>query len=310
MQLAVGNFKDGWREYEWRWLCPDFPRPASIQPRWDGKPLKGRRLLVVAEQGLGDTLQFIRYVPMLERQVGQCAVQVQQSLVPLFTQAGFRGLVARGENLPQHDVHVPLLSLPGFFGTTLETIPSKVPYLSADPQHVAAWRNVLGESDNVRVGIAWQGSATHRSDRFRSIALTQFAPLALPGVELVNLQKGAGREQLAEATHTFRVRDLGPHVDEAHGAFVDTAAIMTNLDLVVTSDSAVAHLAGALGVAVWVALPLGADWRWLLEREDSPWYPTMRLFRQSELDHWPDVFRRIAAALGQQLQGRGLRARQ
>jgi hypothetical protein len=196
--------------------------------------------------------------------------------------------------LPAFDVQVPLLSLPGIVGTTLANVPAEVPYLTADPRLVDRWREMLGPADRLRVGIAWQGSTTYQADRFRSIPLLQFAPLALPDVELISLQRGPGSEQLAALGGRFDVRDLGAEFDREHGAFMDTGAVMANLDLVITSDTAIAHLAGALGASVWTALPLAADWRWLRERADSPWYPTMRLYRQTQFDNWAEVFSRLA----------------
>jgi tetratricopeptide (TPR) repeat protein len=303
--LGAGDFQAGWPEYEWRWQCHDFPKPKLDAPRWDGTPLDGRALLVHAEQGLGDTLQFIRYLPLVEHHLGRAVVQVQKPLVPLLEQSGFSGLFARGSPLPHYDVFVPLLSLPRVFQTTMETIPAQVPYLSADPRLVDQWRGRLGATGALRVGIAWQGSPTYRGDRFRSIPLVQFAPLAQDGIELISLQKGPGCEQLSGVAKQFAVRDFGVQLDSEHGAFMDTAAIMKCVDLVVASDSAVAHLAGALGVETWVALPLVPDWRWLAEREDSPWYRTLRLFRQRTFGNWPEVFTRIAEALRQKAIPRG-----
>jgi hypothetical protein len=206
--------------------------------------------------------------------------------------------------LPHFDLHLPLLSAPRILTTTLETIPAPIPYLSADPQLVASWGRELGRTQALRMGVAWQGNAAYLGDRYRSIPLSQFAALALPGVELVSLQKGAGVEQLADFAQKVPVRDFGSGFDEAHGSFMDTAAIMKNLDLVVTSDTAIAHLAGALGMNVWVALPLAPDWRWMYDRADCPWYPTMRLFRQSEFDQWTDVFEQMATVLRSKLTDR------
>ncbi len=300
MDLAAGDFAAGWPDYEWRCEFPDFPKRTFAEPKWQGEPLAGRTLLVYAEQGLGDTLQFIRYVPLLERLGGTLIVEVAAPLVPLLQQSGLARsarLVPKGAALPRFDVQVSLLSLPGILGTTLETIPNRVPYLSADPRLVDQWRGALAPTSGLKVGIAWQGSTTYAADHFRSIPLAHFAPLAQEGVELVSLQIGRGSEQLSEIAGRFPVLDLGERLDRAQGAFMDTAAIMQCLDLVVTSDTAIAHLAGALAVKVWVALPLSPDWRWLREREDSPWYPSMRLFRQTRFDDWPPVFARMAEEL-------------
>jgi hypothetical protein len=298
-RLAAGDFEAGWPEYEWRWKCAGGPRHAHPAPPWDGSPLAGRTLLVHAEQGLGDTLQFIRYVPLLASRGGSIVVEVQPSLLPLLAQSGFAGVVAKGATLPHVDLRIGLLSLPGVMGTTLVNIPADVPYLSADPGLVEHWRGVLADTNRFKVGIAWQGSTTNESDRLRSIPLAHFAPLDQANVELVSLQKGFGSEQLAAVAGEFRVRDFGDALDGQRGAFMDTAAIMKNLDLVITSDTATAHLAGALGVRVWVALPTAADWRWMYDRQDSPWYPTMRLVRQTSFDDWSGVFARLAEDLRQ-----------
>ncbi len=207
---------------------------------------------------------------------------------------GVTAVVAPGDPLPEFDVHAPLMSLPGLFGTTLATIPAEVPYLFPEAGSIDRWREQLGPIGGLKIGIAWQGSPDHPRDRFRSIPLLQFAPLAgIAGVRLLSLQKGPGRDQLATVADRFAVTDLGPRLDD----FLVTAAVLSNLDLVITADTAVAHLAGALGVPVWVALPVAPDWRWLLAREDSPWYPTMRLFRQASWGDWEGVFRRMADEL-------------
>ncbi len=194
------------------------------------------------------------------------------------------------------DVHAGLLSLPGIFDTDLTSIPADVPYLEADADLVRRWSDRLAGDDRLRVGFAWQGNPTYRGNALRSIPLAEFGPLAkVEGVRLFSLQKGFGVEQLDEPP--FTVEDLGRQLDEDGRAFCETAAVVRNLDLVITSDTALAHLAGALGARVWVALPFSPDWRWLLEREDSPWYPTMRLFRQAKVGDWSDVFARMAAEL-------------
>jgi hypothetical protein len=227
----------------------------------------------------------------------------QPPLVRLLARTpGIERLLAHGELVPEFDLHVPLLSLPRLFGTTLENVPVDVPYLDAEPELVETWHRRLASYPGFKIGIAWQGNPKFRLDRVRSIPLAEFEPLAdVPGVHLLCLQKGLGREQLAAPQRRFPVTDLSGQLDESTGAFVDTAAVMKNLDLVITSDTSIAHLAGVLGVPVWVALHDVPDWRWLLNRDDSPWYPTMRLFRQSSLGQWEDVFHRIAKALRERL---------
>ena len=296
----MGRFEQGWPGYEWRWKCKEFGSlPPFHPPLWDGSPLDGRTILVHAEQGLGDTLQFIRYAPLVHQRGGRVILVCQPPLIGLLTRSpGVERLVAQGEALPDYDVHVPLMSLPGLLGTTLESVPADVPYLDAEPQLVEAWRHRLGSYPGFKVGIVWQGNPKFRLDRRRSIPLAQFAPLArVPGVHLFSLQKGPGAEQLAAVTDRFPVTDLGRRLDD----FMDTAAVLKNLDLVISVDTAIAHLAGALGIPVWVALPFVPDWRWLMDREDSPWYPTMRLFRQARPGQWEDVFQRIAEALQRRL---------
>ncbi len=296
MLLLTGDLAGGWPEYEWRWQMPGVrPRPAG--PAWQGEPLAGRTILLFHEQGLGDTLQFIRYVPLVKARGGRVIVQCARKLIPILgTCAGIDELVADDQPPPDYDLQAALLSLPGIFQTRLDTIPAAAPYLSAPEELVQRWRSELGDDGRLRVGINWQGNPTYRHDAQRSVRLEAFAPLAaIEGVRLLSLQKGFGSEQMENSP--FPVEDLGSRLDADGRAFYETAAVIKNLDLVVTSDTAVAHLAGALGAPVWVALPLSPDWRWFLDREDSPWYPTMRLFRQGSLGDWPDVFRRIAGSL-------------
>jgi hypothetical protein len=267
------------------------------RPAWDGSPLAGKTILLHSEQGLGDTLQFVRYAPFVKAQGATVVLACAAPLIPLLSRCpGIDRVVARDGEMPPCDTHSPLLNLPSRFRTTLETIPSQIPYLFADERLVEAWRRKLAGIAGFKIGIAWQGSMQHPFDRFRSISLEEFAPLARPGVTLISLQKGSGSEQLAHIAGRFPVTDLGP-IDEAGGAFTDTAAIMKSLDLVITSDTATAHLAGGLGVPVWVAIPAVPDWRWLLGRTDSPWYPTMRLFRQGPSRRWDEVFAEMAQEL-------------
>jgi tetratricopeptide (TPR) repeat protein len=308
MSLLIGDFPRGWAEYQWRWKAKQCRQRDFSQPLWDGRPLEGKTILLHAEQGLGDTIQFIRYAPLVKQSGARVLAECQKPLVRLL--AGCRGvdeLVGAGDDLPPFDVHAPLLSLPGIFRTSLKTIPVDLPYLFADPGLIGHWRQELRGITGFKVGIAWRGNPEHRNDRVRSIPLSCFEPLAgLPGIHLLSLQKGAGAEELQETRDHFPVVDLGSRLDEASGAFMDTAAVMMNLELVITCDTAAAHLAGALGAAVWVAIPFAPDWRWLLDRSDSPWYPTMRLFRQDRRGDWQGVFRRIEVALGQQMASQGV----
>jgi len=307
LRLLSGDYRRGWPEYEWRWRCKrTIPLPPFSQPRWDGGPLQGRTILLSGEQGLGDTLQFVRYAPLVKALGGRVVLQCPNELLPLLSRmAGIDRLVAADAALPPFDVYAPLMSLPAAFHTTLETIPAEIPYLSADPGLVAHWRQELTGIRGFRVGIAWQGSPRHAWDRLRSTALEQFEPLAgVDGVRLISLQKGPGSEQLQALGSRLPVVDLGNRFDESAGPFMDTAAVLANLDLLVCADTALAHLAGAMGLRAWVALFFTPDWRWLLQREDSPWYPSLRLFRQSRPGDWAGVFRRMAEALAPEVKRR------
>jgi hypothetical protein len=297
--LLAGDWQRGWPEYQWRWRTKHLIPRRFPQPAWAGEPLTGKAILLHAEQGLGDTIQFVRYASLVKQHDATVIMECPKPLLALLEGcAGVDQLVGQGDDLPAFDVHAPLLSVPGILNTSLETIPARIPYLFARPLLLEQWRRTLIGLDGFKIGITWQGSPKFRGDCFRSIPLRCFAPLArIPGVRLISLQKGAGAEQLAEVQGLFSVAELGSRLPD----FIDTAAVMKNLDLVITSDTGPAHLAGALGVPVWVALSFAPDWRWLLDRSDSPWYPTMRLFRQTELGHWPAVFEEIAGALRERL---------
>jgi tetratricopeptide (TPR) repeat protein len=307
--LLTSDFEHGWAEYEWRWRVRQRPRRDISQAVWDGQPLEGRTILLHAEQGRGDAIQFVRYLPLVKRRGGTVILECPRPLLSLLTScAGIDQLVGQGDQLPAYDVQAPLLSLPGIFRTSLRDIPATIPYLSAAEGLVEHWRQELGGVAGFKIGIAWQGNPTYPSDRDRSIPAGCFEPLAgCPGVRLLSLQKQWGVEQLQEVADRFPIMDLGSRLDHASGAFMDTAAVMMNLSLVVTSDTAIAHLAGALGVPVWVALSFIPDWRWLLDRNDSPWYPTMRLFRQDRRGDWQGVFERIEAALREHMGSQALR---
>ncbi len=302
--LLLGRFEEGLAEYEWRFKSRDFP---PLRPRWkfwEGDSPAGKTLVLVAEQGLGDTLQFVRYAQMLAEQGARVIVECDPVLHPLLARTpGVSQWISPTDPAPAADGCVPMMSMPQRMQTTLETIPAGGPYIFADPERTATWRDDVVEQGQFRVGIAWQGNPHAPLDRERSIPLQQFEPLArIPGVRLFSLQKGAGSEQLSAVADDWGVVDFGERLDATCGAFMDTAAVMQHLDLAITSDTAMAHLAGALGVPTWVALTTVPDWRWLLEREDSPWYPTMRLFRQRTFGDWGEVFGRIAKELAQRLR--------
>jgi tetratricopeptide (TPR) repeat protein len=315
--LLQSNFEQGWPEYEWRFNLPRRGRRPFPKELWDGSPLEGKTILLHAEQGLGDTLHFIRYVPLVTQMGGSVIVECQPALLQvLATAPGLDRLVARGSPLPCFDVHAPLLSLPGIFHSTLATLPAEVPYLYAKPELVERWKRELADlaprpSSHVpgfKVGIAWQGNPEFLGDHNRSIRLAHFSRLAqVSGVQFISLQKGPGIEQLRNQESNKPILDFSNVLDEDSGPFMDTAALMKCVDLVISADTAVAHLAGALGVPVWVALPQVPDWRWLLDRDDSPWYSTMRLFRQRQPGNWEDVFVRIAANLRGATRATGIR---
>jgi hypothetical protein len=300
--LLTGNFEQGWPEYDWRHRDPkEAARPPLPEPTWDGSRLAGRSILLRTEQGIGDTLHFIRYAPLLKAQGSTVLVECAEELLPLLSNCpGIDLLVPRSSHAAApFDLQVPLLSVPGLLGTTLATIPANVPYLFADAKRVEHWRQELRAVGGFKIGIVWQCNTKLDQRRpmtaWRSLPLVEFAPVGrLAGVSLFSLQQGAGTEQMRQVTSLFSITDLGSWIDDGCGAFVATAAVMKCLDLIITCDTSIAHLAGALGVPVWVALPFAPDWRWLLDREDSPWYPTMRLFRQDEPGQWKPVLKRIA----------------
>ncbi len=296
-RLLMGDWEQRWPDYERRWRCEEFGGLPYQQPQWDGSSLVGRTILLHAEQGLGDTLLFARYAKLVKERGGKVILACPKALLGLL--AGFTGvdqLIEHGSPMPSFDCHAPLLSLPGIFHTTPADVPAEIPYLFADPDLIEHWRRELDGDSGFKVGITWQGNPLFKSDRLRSVPLALFEPLArIEGVQLFSLQKGLGSEQVRQVT--FPVVDLASRLDETSGPFLDTAAVMKNLDLVISVDTATAHLAGALGVPVWLVLPVSPHWVWLLNREDSPWYPSMRLFRQRQWGDWPPVFERLAAEL-------------
>jgi hypothetical protein len=303
-RLLMGDWEQGWRDYEWRWGCEEFGGLPYQQPLWDGGPLAGRTILLHAEQGLGDTLLFVRYAKLVKQRGGKVVLACPKALLRLLADCpGVDQLVGQGAPLPPFDCHAPLLSLPGLFRTTPANVPADVPYLFASPSLVEHWRHELAAHSGFKIGIAWQGNPLFKGDRLRSFPLAHFEPLArIPGAKLFSLQKGLGSEQMQQVG--FPVVDLASRLDEASGPFLDTAAVMKNLDLVIAADTSIAHLAGALGAPVWLPLPFAPHWVWMLHREDSPWYPTMRLFRQRHWGDWPDAFERMAGELRRRVAAR------
>jgi tetratricopeptide (TPR) repeat protein len=296
--LALGNFTPGWIEYEWRWKNPSglaIKRPREFScPLWLGRePLTGKSIVLHCEQGLGDTLQFFRYVRAVADLAARVILEVQQPLVRLLEgSSGAWQLLAEGSALPDADYHCPLLSLPLAFGTTPDTIPPPAP-LAADPGRNAHWRARLGERRAPRVGLVWSGNVNHANDRHRSVSLAEWVSHLPDGFQYVSLQK--------------EVRDVDRQALRAHPAildlsaelhdFSDTAAVCANLDLLLSADTSVAHLGGSLGTKTWLLLPFNPDWRWLLNRSDTPWYPSVTLYRQQHLGDWRSVLRQIGAEL-------------
>jgi hypothetical protein len=299
--LASGNFRAGWAEYEWRFRSKLFIKalPKPIRPYWNGMPLPGRRLVISTDQGFGDSFQFARYIPMAAARVGGVILLCRKPQIPLLSRVpGVQRCITDIKQAGEHAAFCWLASLPYVFGTEFSTIPAATPYLMADPIRRAWWRSDLASrigSDGIRVGLAWAGNIENSADWRRSIPLAALRHLAaIPGVRLLSLQKPlpeADRAIFAElglVDFTAELADFG-----------ETAAMIANLDLVVTVDTAVAHLSGAMGVPTWALIYEPADWRWMTRREDSPWYPTMRLFRQPRAGQWDEPIRWLTEALRQ-----------
>jgi tetratricopeptide repeat protein len=302
--LLRGDYAEGWREFEWRWrggTAEEIKLRGFAAPQWQGEDVAGKTLLLHAEQGFGDTLQFCRYASLVGA-TARVILEVQPSLVRLCSSlAGVAQVIARGDPLPAFDLHCPLMSLPLAVGTTHDTIPARVPYLAADPKLVAGWRERLAGLDGLRVGLVWAGSLRPEPelsaiDRRRSIALAMMAPLSeTSGVSFISLQKGEPAAQSANATSALglALHDFTANLQD----FADTAALIETLDLVISVDTSVAHLAGALGKPIWLLNRFDTCWRWLLDRDDSPWYPQLRQFRQPNPGDWNSVMRAVRDAL-------------
>jgi len=294
--LLLGNFKQGFSEYRWRLNTTAWIKHCPAEFRWDGSNFANKKLLVRCEQGLGDNIQFVRYLPMVKARGGTVIFGVYQQLYSLLK--GFPG-VDETVNLSDEnqslvfDLYSPIMDLPGIFGTTLETIPARVPYIFADPAKVEHWRGRIS-GPGFKVGIFWAGTYETKGKHLRHCKLADFAILsAIDGVSLYSLQKGPGIEQIEQSADRVPVVNLGKDFED----FSDTAAAIENLDLVISVDTSVIHLAGAMGRPTWSLHCFSPDWRWLLNRNDSPWYPTMKLFRQKKLGRWDDVFQEMAEQL-------------
>lgn len=294
--LLLEQEEEGWEEYEWRSQCEGLPKHNFRQPLWDGSPLNGERILLYTEQGLGDAIQFVRFVPEVAARGGQVLLVCQDELKPLLTTiAGAHEVCGRKDPLPKFDLYAPLLSLPRIFKLRTATMQANVPYLSAEPARVRQWRDRL-ESDGAgfRVGLVWAGSPGHRRDQSRSCALKDYAPLAtVEHVRLYSLQKGAAAEQVKSSGHGLGIIDHTAHLHH----MADTAAFIANLDLVITVDTSVCHVAGALGKPVWTLIASVPHWGWGLQGQTTAWYPTMRLIRQTARGDWSSVMEQVKQAL-------------
>ena len=294
--LLTGRFVEGWQGYEWRRKADSWTARSLSAPEWNGSNPAAKRLLFYSEQGLGDTIQFSRFACSVAMRAGTVLLAVQPRLKGLLSSLERVNVIGVEEPPPEHDACLPLMSLPHVLGVR-KPVPGNIPYLSAEQERVGAWAKRL-PIGGFRVGIVWQGKPTADVDNGRSIPLRCFAPLCrITGVKLISLQKYHGVEQLADLPPGMKVETLGEDFDSGPDAFFDAAAVMMSLDLVISSDTAAAHLAGALGCPVWIVLKHVPDWRWMMDREETTWYPTARLFRQTLRDDWDEVFERIASEL-------------
>jgi tetratricopeptide (TPR) repeat protein len=301
--LMSGDLLNGFVEHGWGRKCKGWANGFLDlrESEWQGEALDGRTLLLYAEFGIGDALQFVRYLPLVAEMGGSIVLQVQRELVPLLRMLPGVIVVPRGAPLPPFDVHLPLMDLPRIFRTTLDSIPADIPYLHADRASVARWRYALDDKRSLKVGVVWAGNPQHRGDRYRSLRAQDVLPrLIMPGVQLYSLQKEPRPEDVEVlARLSAEIIDLAPVIDN----FADTAAAVMVLDLVIAVDTSVVHLAGALGRPVWVLLPYALDWRWLRDREDTPWYPSARLFRQHKTHVWEDALSRVSSELARVAAG-------
>jgi len=292
--LTTGDFENGWKAYEARWrlnrMGDDLTARYALANRWTGQSFDGKTLLVMSEQGLGDTLQFCRYLPLIKALGGQVIFEVQKPLESLMVDIiGADDVIARGDPVPDHDFLIPLLSIPGVLGTTMATIPARIPYLKVPSGHVVKWAALRRDLKGMKVGLVWAGGTDHAGDRRRSLSLTDLAPvLDIEGISFVSLQVGPPKNDLETASRT--IIDAGAQFKD----FSDTAGALMHLDLIISVDTSVAHLAGALGKPVWTLIPSAPDWRWMQDCADTLWYPTMTLYRQQPNQTWKPVVESIA----------------
>jgi len=311
ISLLKGDFETGWHEYRWRWRCTEAAKYAYQQPKWNGEDLSGKTIVLYSEQGLGDTLHFIRFVKVLHEMGARTIVHAQPALMAILGLSSNASLLGIDRYIPNSipvelafDYHCSLIDVADILKVDLSNIPLSSGYLQASPHLIQYWSSWLNKipKENLRVGLVWQGNKDHQADIFRSFSLAEYMPLSeLDNIQFISLQHGSGAEQ----TNLWRGRrlllTLPEGTDQSGGAFMDTAAILSQLDLVITSDTSIAHLAGAMGRPAWVLLNKMPDWRWLLERDDSPWYDSLRLFRQTKQSDWSLVVDQIKVALNERL---------
>ena len=303
IHLYQGNFKEGWREYDYRWKCTDAIQYFYKQPKWLGEPLEGKTVLLYCEQGLGDTIHFIRFAKVLKDRGAKTIVHVQPPLLALLQGCkGIDYLIPNSLKIDQpFDYHCSLLDVAAVLQIDDTNIPDAVPYIEVQKSLLDYWRGVLTRElppAKLRVGLVWQGNPDHQADLFRSVPLNVLTPLAdIEGIQLISLQRGAGTEQLKAWKGSKIIYCMPESIDQTSGAFMDTSAILDLVDVIVTSDTSMAHLAGALARPTCVMLGYTPDWRWLQNRQDSPWYPTSHLFRQKTIGEWSPVVSEIAKKL-------------
>jgi len=294
--LLTGNYSEGWKEYKWFWKLKDTNNFNFSKPLWDGFNIDGKTLLVYAEQGYGDTIQFSRYIPFITEAGAEVILLCQEELKELFSNLrNLKQVITFGENLPHFDFYCSILMLPAIFQTTIENIPANVPYIFTEQSLINEWRKRLNNNNSTfKIGLVWSSGHRNSTLQFRSSSLESFSMLSsIKGVEFYSLQKGISNEEVINFHQKMKIHDFTNNIFN----FNDTAALIMNLDLIISVDTSVAHLAGALGKPVWVLLPSVPDWRWMLNREDSPWYPSMRLFRQTKHGDWDTVIKNVRDAI-------------
>ena len=298
--LMLGRFQEGWSTYEWRWHLPNNAPRICHQPRWDGTQPQGQRIYLYTEQGFGDALMFVRYVPLVEKLGATVILECKPEMTRLFQSSHLaHKQVTRAQNDSNppdfdFDCHLPILSLPGFFSPSLSTIPTEVPYLHPDPVLVAQWHDRLKTLPGLRVALSWSGNPETSVNRHRACTFQLFKSLVpITGVSFVSVQKGPPVQQLQDDPDAGMVVNLDPQLTD----FAETAAVLAQCDLLISTDTAVVHLAGAMGKPVWTLLHSASEWRWMQERLDSPWYPSMRLFRQQTPEDWPELLKRVKEEL-------------